>query len=143
MENKYKFEIQGEPQAQKRHRNTTKGGATWSYDPSAKDKEIVRQELLILPNKPFFATEKLEITIHACFTIPKSYSAKKRDLLDGTYRNKKPDNDNVEKFYFDLMTGILYEDDRQIVINHTYKFYSKKPRVEIIIHTISDEKNNG
>lgn len=55
------------------------------------------------------------------------------ELYHGTKR--KSDIDNFNKILLDSMTGIVYEDDSQIVEMNTKKFYDKEnPRIEIIIH---------
>lgn len=52
------------------------------------------------------------------------------------------DNDNLEKAVWDSLTGILYHDDRQVVLNHCVKLLatgSESPRVIVGIRSITDE----
>ena len=52
----------------------------------------------------------------------------------GTLRpDIKPDNDNVEKVYYDSIKEFIIYDDCSIVGNTTEKFYSKYPRIEVAI----------
>jgi len=44
-------------------------------------------------------------------------------------QNKRSDLDNLLKGFLDSMTGILYEDDRQISEIHAKRFLSKEPRI--------------
>lgn len=54
------------------------------------------------------------------------------DLYFGTKR--KCDIDNFNKLCYDALTGIVWEDDSQIVEVTTRKFYDKlQPRIEITI----------
>ena len=64
--------------------------------------------------------------------IPKT-SAKKTLEMEGMPHTKKKDIDNIFKFYSDILNGVAYNDDAQICSILCEKFYSSKPRVEIII----------
>ena len=67
--------------------------------------------------------------------IPKSLSeAKKNAKLWGLIKHTaKPDLDNLEKFYLDCLTGIIFSDDSQVVQLSSKKLYSNHPRTEIYI----------
>ena len=65
--------------------------------------------------------------------IPHSLSNRKRyDLVDKPHM-KKPDLDNLVKFYCDISNGILYEDDAQIYSLVARKKYALEPKTEITI----------
>ena len=123
--------IPGQPFSQKRHR--TNGYRR--YDPSAKDKKTIRKQLLpIKPPKPL--ESNLKVTIWAYFQTPKSWSKKKQEEVEGLYRAKNPDVDNIFKIYADAMNGYIYKDDRQIVRGQVVKYYSMEPKTVIIISEI-------
>ena len=85
----------------------------------------------------------LDIRIFAYYSIPKSTSKKKRELmLAGKIRpTKKPDFDNIAKIICDSLNGIAYQDDKLIVDGMFRKFYSEQPRVEVKILQIGlDER---
>lgn len=103
-----------------------------------------RQKLGIKP-----ISEPLKLQIKAYFSIPKSYSKKRKEMcLAGDVRpTKKPDGDNVAKIVLDglnpkmkvdrrlhkavcLHEG-LYLDDKQVVDLIVEKWYAEEPRVEI------------
>lgn len=49
----------------------------------------------------------------------------------------KPDTDNLTKFLFDNMSGIIFPDDRQIVRETAEKRYGTQARTEIEIEEIT------
>lgn len=121
---------EGKPMSQTRHRHTSRGGFVRTYDPMAKDKEDFVKYV-----SENYDIEKIEgmidVMIIANFAIPKSYSEKRKKALDGQMRPKKPDVDNIAKFYLDALNEILYDDDAQIVSLNVIKRYSILPSVII------------
>lgn len=85
----------------------------------------------------------LEMKIDAFYGVAKSDSKKKRDLkLRQCIRpTKKPDADNVGKIIADSCNDVAYHDDTQIVDMTIRKFYSDRPRVEVIIKDASPVEN--
>lgn len=50
---------------------------------------------------------------------------------------RKADIDNFNKIYFDSLSGIVWEDDSQIVEHHISKRYdAKNPRIEVEVSVI-------
>lgn len=125
----------GEPHSQTRHRHTSRGGFVRTYDPKSKDKQKFIDFV-----KENYSFEKIrgmvEVIIQADFSIPKSYSKKKTLVLDGKYRPKKPDVDNIAKFYLDSLNGIAYNDDSQIIDLQVIKKYSILPLTTITIQEV-------
>lgn len=129
------IEIPGEPQSQTRHRHTSRGGFVRTYDPKAKDKEKLLE--YIQANYDLNKIEgMIEVRIIANFGIPKSYSNKKTETLHNQYRPKKPDVDNIAKFYLDTLNDVAYNDDSQIVYLEVNKHYSKFPSVTITLREV-------
>lgn len=89
--------------------------------------------------------EQLDMRIYAYYGIPKSDSKKKSALkLQGAIRPvKKPDMDNVMKIVADSLNGVAYRDDTQIVDSMVRKFYSDRPRVQIVIQTARRTSDDG
>lgn len=50
----------------------------------------------------------------------------------------KPDWDNVAKTYCDMITNLLIYDDSLIIDGRCEKYYSVKPRIEIVIRYMED-----
>ena len=67
--------------------------------------------------------------------IPKSTSKKKRNYMqmDIIKHTKKPDLDNLTKFAWDCLKGIVWGDDCQVVESDSRKTYDSFPRTELII----------
>jgi Holliday junction resolvase RusA-like endonuclease len=80
----------------------------------------------------------MRFELHVYFPIAQSASDKfKRRANIGLERPAKtPDCDNLMKAAGDAMTGIAIRDDKFIVENHVYKWYSDRPRVEITIQAL-------
>lgn len=132
--------ILGEPTAQKRHRHTSRGKFTRTYDPSASDKadflSIVQNKA---PQTPIDGPVKIEI--FAYFSRPKSHfrTGKNSHILKDDapkWHTARPDCDNLAKFIFDALNKVYWRDDSCICDQKVIKRYSDKPRTEIFIWKI-------
>ena len=135
---KVKFTVLGEPAGKGRPRFSTVGPYVKTYTP---DKTVNYETLVKLEyerqcqNRRFPDKTPLDLRISAYYSIPKSASKKKRMLMrcHAIRPMKKPDNDNVVKIIQDALNSVAYHDDVQIVDCQLRKFYSDRPRVEVII----------
>jgi Holliday junction resolvase RusA-like endonuclease len=59
--------------------------------------------------------------------MPYSWSEKKKTEMDGQVHQQKPDIDNLVKAFTDALTG----DDAHIYEIHAYKYWSRKPMIEV------------
>lgn len=133
-----KIIIEGEPIPQKRHRHAGKR----TYDPSAPDKKKVAKTLLAYKfgsRKDSRFKNPIRIDFHFFCKMPKSWSQKKIEEMEGAVRPKKPDIDNYIKFYLDCMSGIIFEDDNLVAEIYAKKVYSQKPCTLITINPYKDE----
>jgi len=73
----------------------------------------------------------ISLTIDFVMPIPDSWSQKKKDVLEDSFHEKKPDIDNLLKWILDVLSGIVIADDRQICCVQCKKRYGKEPRTEI------------
>jgi len=127
-----KLIIPGEPVAKGRPRVTKWG----TYTPEkTKNYETLVKELFFIEHGQTLLEGQLKIDIKAYFSIPKSASKKKKQLmLEGELRpTKKPDADNILKIIGDALNDLAYKDDKQIVSANIEKFYSDEPRLEVEI----------
>ena len=130
------FEIPIVPKAQKRDRVASRGGHGISYKDKVQRQYEGKIAALLAqhcPEKPYEGPLKLQVT--AFLPIPKSKPKKfKEAALAGTIRpTGKPDSSNLAKNVEDIMNGVMYRDDAQIVDLISSKHYSDNPRWEIIL----------
>ena len=101
------------------------------YDQFRKDMSKLLMGKVILYEEPL----KLEVTFYK--KIPKSYSKKRTEELDGQYITTVPDLDNLEKALYDSMNNVIYKDDSQIVDHHTRKIWTKNNgHIEVLIERL-------
>ena len=67
----------------------------------------------------------LEIKIDVFFSVPQSFSKKKREqaLTDEIRPTVKPDWDNISKNICDALNGVAFPDDKAIVSGTVNKYY--------------------
>jgi len=128
------FVVPGEPQGKLRARWSPRG----TYTPKKTvDYEIYIKELFVVSYPDFVPLEgPLTIQLRAWMKIPKSTSKKKMKLMEERIirPTKKPDMSNILKAAEDALNTLAYHDDSQIVTGIIHKFYSEKPRLEIVIY---------
>lgn len=80
--------------------------------------------------------DEIVVWIDVFYQTPKSFSKKKRTLVDAgkMFPTTKPDCDNIAKSILDSLNGIAYRDDAQVVLLIVSKKYSDIPRTEVILH---------
>lgn len=126
-----KIILPGEPISKDRPRFSKFG----TYDLQKPQKNACKWQILDqlknYPNLPFADHVAIEIEMIFYFSIPKGKeNLFAWGLLEHTH---KPDYDNVEKFLLDVLSKIVYSDDRQVSVAHARKEYSETPRTEIYI----------
>ena len=120
-----------EPVAWAAHR----GYGKKSFNPRYKEREAYQYYIRSqYKGKPLQGPILLSYWYH--FTIPKSYSKKKRELIDlrDNAHCVKPDLDNLNKFTSDCLKGIVFEDDNQVFALHASKYYADECKVKIHIY---------
>lgn len=125
------FTVHIEPKAQRRARHANRGKFSVTY--KDKGQRLAEDKLIALmfehrPSKPLQGP--LFLQVDAYLPIPKSKPKKwLTEAQEGIVRpTTKPDCSNLVKNIEDVMNGIFYEDDKQIVELVVRKFYSKNPR---------------
>lgn len=134
-----KIVIKGNPIPLKRHRTTKSGVA---YDPQKEIKEDiywlmkhqVMKQMKLVPLIPI--KQPLKVDFMFFMPIPASMSDNKKSMLLATPHLKKPDIDNLIKFYLDVGLTLLWHDDSNIAGITAYKLYDMDPRVEITIEKL-------
>lgn len=136
-----RFEILGEPMGKQRPKSTSINGFVRNYTPAKTvNYETLVKQVYQQTSGHWFGKEPLKGEINIYYKLEKKHYGKKginkegQDKLNGLIRPiKTPDFDNCEKIIYDALNGIAYDDDKQIVDNHTKKFYAEQPRVEVYI----------
>lgn len=75
-------------------------------------------------------TGPVSIDVTFFMKIPTYISKLKQSNLKGTHHCSKCDLDNLLKFLWDLLSGIIFEDDCQIALCSSRKLWSDEPRTE-------------
>ena len=137
-----RFTVPGEPKGKGRPKFSKVGDYVKTRTPE--DTVIYENLIKVMFQKAcgnvrFADDEMLGMDINAYYSIPKSASKKKIEMMrKGLRPTKKPDMDNVLKVYADSLNKVLYRDDTQIVDAHVRKFYSDTPRVEVNVYKIAE-----
>lgn len=146
-----KFTVYGEPVGKGRPRVSLRkmrgaDGKERTFSQAYTPKETVTYENLVkteygaqCKNFMFPEDAMLDMRVIAYYSIPKSMTKKKRELIKQRLLRptKKPDLDNVLKCVADSLNKIAYRDDSQIVDCQCRKFYSENPRVEVQIRILN------
>ena len=139
-----KFTIIGEPKGKGRPRFIPQTGRAITPKDTANYETLVKMEYQYQCSGIRFPDDAmLDMRIMAFYSIPKSATKKKRELMQKNLirPTKKPDMDNVVKIIADSLNQIAYKDDTQIVDCQCRKFYSDNPRVEVIIREVTNDAN--
>ena len=126
--------VPGEPRGKARPR-VTRSGITYTPTKTVNYETFIKG-LFAAKYPDFMPLEQvLKAKITAYLLIPKSTSKRKALLMEsGAIRpNKQPDVDNIIKMTMDALEGLAYERDSQIVAVDCEKYYTRKPRLEILI----------
>jgi len=139
LEKPLKIVIPGCPVSQARMKGTSRGGFVRMYDPKAKEKDLVRLQLLKFKQENPFSYPRISFLFK--FPIPQSTSKKEKKVLESGLikHDKKPDCDNLVKLYLDCMTGIIIEDDKNVSLGSVNKLYDEEPKTTILIRS-TDQK---
>jgi Holliday junction resolvase RusA-like endonuclease len=135
------FTIHGEPKSKLRPKISTFGSHARMYQPNQNIvyenlvKLSFQEQVKDLPAAFMDSKTPLSVEIVAYFSIPKSTSKKKHTqmLVKELLPIKKPDIDNLAKTVLDSLNGIAYHDDAQVCKCSIEKYYSDRPRIEVLI----------
>ena len=76
---------------------------------------------------------KIALKLMFTFSMPKSYSKKKKERLRNEAHTNKPDTDNLIKNVLDRGSGILWVDDKFIYKIEAVKVWGDVDKIEIEI----------
>ena len=128
------MEVLGKVIGKGRPRFTRRGSYVTTYTPrdTQKYEEKIKEVYLYQECKKF-ENDPLKIKITAYYKPPESISQKKKKELIGTWRDKKPDIDNIAKIVCDALNGVAYKDDNQIALMLVAKLYGEEDKLIVEI----------
>jgi len=135
-----KFIVYGKPGSQDRPRFFRRGKHIGSYDPGKADKKsLIEAVKHYVPEEPLEVPVRIDIV--AYFKRPKSHyrTGKYSNVLKPNapkYHTKKPDWDNIGKFYSDAFNGVFWKDDSYAAVGSVVKLYTEEPERTLIKITI-------
>jgi Holliday junction resolvase RusA-like endonuclease len=133
--------LSGEPKGKGRPRFSVRNGQARAFTPAST--RSYEGALKLAAQDQMGDTPPLDcavdVTILSYMPIPKSWSKKKQAAaLAGTLRpTGKPDWDNMAKMT-DALNEVVWRDDGQVVDGRVRKFYSDRPRLEIVVEPVLD-----
>lgn len=124
----FSVHIPGKPIAKKRPRFARVGKGVRTYSAQETEEGRVMWEIKTAWDRAPL-DRPLYVEMYFGMYIPKSTSLKRRLLmLRGDIKHiKKPDLDNLQKFYKDAMNKIVWRDDSQVCEVKVSKFYADEP----------------
>jgi len=131
--------VPGTPIAKKRPRFAVRGGKGHVYsDQETEEGKLLWELRQQFKGEPLEGALQVQITFY--FVPLKGDKAKVRAAkLNGEEgHTKKPDVDNLIKFYFDVMNGLIWVDDSQVVAVFGEKRFAEQARTEIIIKRMGE-----
>ena len=134
----YKFEIFGNPVPLKRARISGGRGKYAMFDSQVDAKTAFKWKCLVQqkPGKKEILDGNIKAYLEFHYQTPKSWSKKKREKMNGKFKNTKPDLDNLIKFVFDALEGTFFTNDSRIVDIHAFKVFSEEAKTVMIFEGI-------
>jgi Holliday junction resolvase RusA-like endonuclease len=137
--NETKIIVSGKPIAKKRPRFVRKGNFVSTYND-----QLTEEGRFILDVKQQYNLPLIDgpISINLTFVMPrpKAHFGTGRNAgglktSAPKYHTKKPDIDNLVKFVFDCLNGIVWVDDAQIITLFARKIYGVDPVTIIMVES--------
>lgn len=141
-----KITIPGNPIAKKRPRFARRGKfvTIYSDQETEEGKAFLQIKEQVNGHKPFEGA----VSVRSVFYMPRPKNHFGTGRNDGKlkpsapkYHTKKPDIDNLIKFYYDIMNVLVWEDDAQVVSESSEKKYCRpgeQPGIEIDVIECED-----
>lgn len=140
---KISFTVEGNPFGWQRAGQNHYTGTVYTQNKTRQHEQLVALAYKIAAKGYMFPADTyVDLQVIAYVKIPKSATkARRTKMLSGEIRpTTKPDWDNLGKLVSDALNGIAYDDDKCVVDARVRKFYSDRPRTEVIVAEARGEK---
>ena len=127
-----RFEVPGAPAGKGRARFVRATGHAYTPARTGKYEGLVRLAAAQAMAGSAPIAGACAVAIRALVPAPQSWSRKKRAaaLAGNLYPTTRPDVDNYAKIILDACNGVVFIDDKQVVLLRVSKAYSDRPRLE-------------
>lgn len=132
MTNTLKLSIPMKPKPAPRPRVTTRG----TYNPKDYTDYKNYISLLAKRERPKKIDGAVMLIIEYRLGMPKSWSKKKKAIMNGKWHISRPDLDNLDKGVKDALTGVCYRDDSQVALKHTSKAWASSDMISISVYEL-------
>jgi Holliday junction resolvase RusA-like endonuclease len=134
------FEVPGAAAGKARPRVTRSGQHTYTPDPGGYVKRVTAAgvEARNASDWPgIVPTVGISMKVIVTKGMPKSWSKRKRAELDGGWAPHTPDTGNIALACCDALSGVLYEDDRQVVELYSSQRWGLGHNTEITLELLT------
>lgn len=122
------FAVAGTPSPKARARTTKQGHAYTPKPTQLAEAKVLDAYLRKYEDEPPMEGP-LSLTVLASFSVPKSWSRKRRE--EAAWHTSRPDLDNLVKLVTDALNGAAYADDSQIALVTARKVYSDDASMDV------------
>lgn len=134
----YTFTIPIEPRGQMRVKTAAFAGHARAYKATAQSNYEAKVRAILsgqLPERPIDGP--IWVTVEVTLAIPASWSKRKRDeaFMGQIHPTSKPDISNCLKNIEDIMNGLVWTDDKNIVDARCVKRYGLLPGWRVTVRT--------
>ena len=120
----YEFNIKPVPKPRETQRDK------WNPRPGVQRFRAYRDEVILRANQLNFIQPDAGSKVIFIIPMPKSYSKKKKDLLDGRGHQLRPDVDNLLKAWLD---SVCKSGDEHVYDIHPVKVWGREGKIEVIV----------
>ena len=134
------FEVPGRAAGKARPRVTRSGQHTYTPDPGGYVERVTAAgvEARNASDWPgIVPTVGISMKVIVTRGLPRSWSKRKRAELDGKWAPHKPDTGNIALACCDALSGVLYEDDRQVVELYSSQRWGLGHNTEITLELLT------
>jgi Holliday junction resolvase RusA-like endonuclease len=131
--------VPGQAAGKARPRVTRSGQHTYSPDPQGYVERVTAAgvEARNASDWPGIVVGPISMRVIVTRGLPRSWSKRKRAKLDGRWAPHKPDTGNIALACCDALSGVLYEDDRQIAELYSAQRWGLEHNTEISLELLT------